>query len=134
MSSPFQRGGSRGSREHKWVAESRRAREPLSWACAPSVLPRDSGTCVCHVWVGWCKGGGRCVSLAFFQGGKCSVGLEPFLPFLEGRGRRGLYPARSVGRENEFMAWVNDPCSPHHWVVGTGGQSQTAGHPGLRGS
>ena len=27
------------------------------------------------------------------------------------------------------MAWVNDPCSPHHEVGGTGGQSQ-ADHPG----
>lgn len=78
------------------------------------------------------SGSGRCVSLAFLQGGKCSVGLEAqFLSPLEGewRWRRDFYPARCVGRESEFMAWVNDPCSLHHWVMGTGGQSQ-ADHPG----
>ena len=78
---------------------------------------------------GWCCDDGRCVSLAFLQGGKCLAELEPFLPFLERRWRRGLSPARCVGRKNEFMTWVNDPCSPHHWAVGTGGQSQ-ADHPG----
>ena len=109
------------------------APRPLdSQSSDPSVMPCDSGTCAWYEWAGWCRDSGRCVSLAFLRGGKCSVGLEPFLPFLERRWRRGLYPARCVGRKNEFMAWVNDPCSPHHWVVGTGGQSQ-ADRPGNEG-
>lgn len=60
----------------------------------------------------------RCVSLAFLQGGKCLIVLEAqFLPPLDGEWswKKDLYPARCVGRESEFMPWVNDPCSSHHW-------------------
>ena len=70
-----------------------------------------------------------CVSGNSCREGNAWLSWSCFFLSWRGGGGGGRYPARCVGRKNEFMTWVNDPCSPHHWVVGTGGQSQ-ADHPG----
>lgn len=67
-------------------------------------------------------------SLTFLQRETLSRAGSP-VSSSQQRWRRDLYPSRCVERESEFMTWVNDPCSPHNWLEGTGGQRQ-ADHPG----